>query len=73
MDEQLPQNQIWMGASNPHRLAMGFRSAAVHWGEGLKGGYYVIGHHFEWIHPYGEHFLGYTPITHCNLSHFFPY
>lgn len=50
-----------------------YRSAAVHWGEGMGGGWYVIGHHFEWIHPYGEILLGTTPTTGCNLGYFFPY
>jgi hypothetical protein len=53
--------------------ATGYRSAAVHWGEGRKGNYYVIGSHFDWDKVYGEHFLGYTPTTGCNLSFFFPY
>lgn len=43
--------------------ATGYRSAAVHWGEGTKGNYYVIGAHFNWDTRYGEHFLGYTPTT----------
>jgi hypothetical protein len=50
-----------------------YRSAAVHWGEGVKGNYYVIGHHFNWDTTYGEHFLGQTPTTGCNLDYFFPY
>lgn len=48
-------------------------SAAVHYGEGVKGGYYVIGAHYRWDTRYGEIFLGYTPTTGCNLSFFFPY
>ena len=51
----------------------GYRSAAVHWGEGFRGNYYVIGHHFEYVQPYGEHFLGHTPTTGCNIGFFFPY
>lgn len=51
----------------------GYRSGAVHWFEGMSGGWYVIGHHFRWIQPYGEHFMGYTPTTNCKLEYFFPY
>lgn len=63
----------WNGAvgwEEPIRTgwATGYRSAAVHWGEGRKGNYYVIGAHFEWDTRYGEHFLGYTPTTGCNLG-----
>ena len=50
-----------------------YRSAAVHWGEGTRGNYYVLGAHYECDRRYGEHFLGYTPTTGCNLSFFFPY
>jgi hypothetical protein len=52
--------------------ATGNRSGAVHYGEGLKGGYYVIGVHHSWNSQYGEIFLGYTPTTGCNLGFFFP-
>ncbi|QYF95561.1 hypothetical protein KY495_10655 [Massilia sp. PAMC28688] len=47
-------------------------SGAIHWGEGLKGGYYVIGVHHSWNSHYGEIFLGYTPATHCSIGFFFP-
>lgn len=68
----------WNGAvgwEEPIRTgwATGYRSAAVHWGEGTRGNYYVIGTHFDWDTRYGEHFLGYTPTTGCNLGFFFPY
>lgn len=51
----------------------GYRSAAVHWREGLQGGRQVTGHHFSYSWPYGEYLLGRTNTTGCNLGFFFPY
>jgi hypothetical protein len=51
----------------------GYRSAAVHWGEGRGGGWAVTGHHFEYTWPYGEYLLGRTYTTGCNPGFFFPY
>lgn len=50
-----------------------YRSAAIHAWEGLKGGYYVIGHHFNYSYPQGEYLMGYTPTTNCQIHYFFPY
>ena len=49
-----------------------FRAAAVHWGEGVSGGYYVVGDHWQWDPYYGDWLLGRTTATDCNLSQFFP-
>lgn len=51
----------------------GYRSGAVHWWEGLKGGRQVTGHHFAYSWPYGEYLLGRTYATGCNIGFFFPY
>lgn len=50
-----------------------FRSAAVHWGEGFSGGYYVVGDHYTWVSGYGLLYLGRTQTNNCNLGYFFPY
>ena len=64
-----------VGWESPIRTgwATTYRSAAVHWGEGVRGNYYVIGAHYDWDATYGEHFLGYTPTTGSHLDVFFPY
>jgi hypothetical protein len=49
-----------------------YRSAAVHWGEGYSGGWYVEGNHWRYM-PYGMWKLGQTRTTGCNLGFFFPY
>lgn len=51
----------------------GFRSAAVHWGEGLKRGYIVYGNHYRFIPGYGTQYMGRTQTDNCNLGFFFPY
>lgn len=51
-----------------------FRSAAVHWGEGFRGDYYVWGDH--WIYDprrRSEIYLGNSEASNCNLKFFFPY
>lgn len=80
-----PGNYYWLW-TNSHHLKNGqwepvertgweytWRSAAIHKGEGLQGGYYVVGNHFDWIAGYGEHWFGHTETNNCNLQYFFPY
>ncbi len=50
-----------------------YRSAAVHWGEGFSGNYFVQGDHYMWISGYGTLYLGKTQTQNCNLGYFFPY
>lgn len=60
----------WWGWEKPVRTGWQWtdRSAAVHWGEGLAGGFYVQGRHYESMQPYGEYFLGYSQATDCNFA-----
>ena len=50
-----------------------YRSAAIHWGEGFRGGYYVVGDHYMWVTGYGTLYMGRSQTAGCNLSSFFPY
>lgn len=82
-----PGNSYWLWTDSYHydfqgnywepRLSTGweytFWSKAVHWGEGFRGGYYVVGDHFMWVDGYGVLYLGRTPTDNCNLGFFFPY
>lgn len=43
---------------------------AVHWNEGLIGGFYVIGDHWRWSASTGTYLLGRTSATGCNPTHF---
>lgn len=79
-----PGTNYWLWTSSYHRKngvwdsgastgwVYSFRAAAVHWGEGTSGGYYVVGDHWRWISYYGTQTLGRTYATDCNLSYFFP-
>ena len=82
-----PGNNYWLwtygyhfdyyrGAWEP-TLATGweytYRSAAIHWGEGFRGGYYVVGDHYMWISGYGTLYMGRSQTDNCNLGYFFPY
>lgn len=48
-----------------------YRSAAVHWGEGVHGGAYVIGDFYLW-NGAGIVYLGQSATGGCNLDVFFP-
>lgn len=80
-----PGNNYWLW-TNSHHYKNGkwepvvqtgweftYRSAAVHWGEGFSGGYFVVGNHYRWMPGYGEHRFGHTETNNCNLGYFFPY
>lgn len=49
-----------------------YRSAAVHWGEGVTGGAFVMGDFYLW-NGYGTVYLGNSSTEGCNLGYFFPY
>lgn len=46
-----------------------WRAAAVHWNEGLIGGFYVYGKHWRWSSSTGTYLLGNTSATGCNPTH----
>lgn len=50
-----------------------YRSAAIHWGEGVYGGAFVVGDHWRWISWFGTQYFGRTQTNNCNLAFFFPY
>lgn len=45
-----------------------WRAAAVHWNEGLSGGWYVLGYHWRWSSSTGTYLLGSTSATNCNAT-----
>lgn len=49
-----------------------YRSAAVHWGEGVTGGAFVYGDFYYW-NGSGIVYLGNSSTEGCNLGYFFPY
>ena len=82
-----PGNNYWLWTDGFHykfqqrawepRISTGwewtYRSAAMHWGEGFNGGYYVYGNHYRYVPNVGQIFLGRTATDNCNISYFFPY
>jgi hypothetical protein len=50
----------------------GFRSAAVHWGEGLSGGWHVVGEHYQWVSGRGTIHLGRSQADNCNAGAAWP-
>lgn len=46
-----------------------WRAAAVHWNEGLIGGFTVYGKHWRWTSSTGTYLLGNTYATGCNPTH----
>ena len=82
-----PGNNYWLWTYGYHyrysnggwepTLATGweytYRSAAIHWWEGLYGDAYVVGDHYMWISGYGTLYMGRSQTNNCNLGYFFPY
>jgi hypothetical protein len=78
-----PVRSYWLWTDSYHRKDVwepvlrtgweyGFRSAAVHWGEGLSGGWYVVGDHYQWVSGRGTLHLGRTQADGCNPGDSWP-
>jgi hypothetical protein len=79
-----PSNNYWLYTQSLHFIngaweptintgwQYTYRSAAVHWGEGVKGGAYVVGKHYQFINGRVQ-LIAQTNAQGCNLTSFFPY
>lgn len=82
-----PGNRHWLWTNSHHwdyqkfgwepavvtRWEYTFRSAAVHWGEGFREGYYVWGDHWRYDQRRrSDVYLGHSEAEGCNLQYIFP-